>query len=237
MNPKISKIVEKIHRFFWETFQLDGLDGSGKMAPIFIDWNQDNASWSCRSKVGAKEVSCSFQFHNKHIEPDVVAHEWTHAIIGHLAPLRRGGQPGALNESLADIFGLVFKSWVTGKPEWQIVDRDVRQRPAHFRKSSKAHGPENDFGYVHENSLIPSHAFYRVVQSMRRPNKMEIIAKIWFKALTQMRPHETFVNFARKTIRVAQNFYPDNRAQNDRLVQMITDSWNYVFRECMSNAG
>jgi len=37
--------------------------------------------------------------------PDIVAHEYTHAVINSIKPLGSYGIPGALNESFADIFG------------------------------------------------------------------------------------------------------------------------------------
>lgn len=41
---------------------------------------------------------------------DVVAHEYTHAIIDNSTQLAPEGQPGALNEHLADVFGVIIEN-------------------------------------------------------------------------------------------------------------------------------
>lgn len=45
---------------------------------------------------------------------DVIAHEYTHGIIHHSCELIYQGESGALNESFADIFGLMAERWILG---------------------------------------------------------------------------------------------------------------------------
>lgn len=42
---------------------------------------------------------------------DVIGHELTHGIIQHTAELEYSFQSGALNESLADVFGTMIKQY------------------------------------------------------------------------------------------------------------------------------
>ncbi len=43
---------------------------------------------------------------------DVIGHELTHAITEHTSPLDYQGQPGALNEHISDVFGIMVKQMV-----------------------------------------------------------------------------------------------------------------------------
>src|SRR5262249_42936677 len=51
---------------------------------------------------------------------DIVAHEYTHGLIYHTAKLIMEGQPGALNEAIADIFGCLVEQSVQGRLDWQV---------------------------------------------------------------------------------------------------------------------
>src|SRR5262245_39776767 len=46
------------------------------------------------------------------IAPEMFGHAAGHAVIQHIAPLEYQGQPGALNESICDVFGTLFRQWV-----------------------------------------------------------------------------------------------------------------------------
>ena len=50
---------------------------------------------------------------------DVLGHELTHAVTEFSAGLRYRDQPGALNESVSDVFGSCLKQWLLG----QTVDQ------------------------------------------------------------------------------------------------------------------
>lgn len=43
---------------------------------------------------------------------DVIGHELTHAVTEHTSPLNYQGQPGALNEHVSDVFGIMIKQKV-----------------------------------------------------------------------------------------------------------------------------
>lgn len=55
---------------------------------------------------------------------DVIGHEMTHAITEHTSPLDYQGQPGALNEHVSDVFGIMVKQKLqnekSDKADWLI---------------------------------------------------------------------------------------------------------------------
>ncbi len=55
---------------------------------------------------------------------DIIAHELTHGVIDFESKLNYEKQSGALNESFADVFGIMIKQWANGtqarKSDWLI---------------------------------------------------------------------------------------------------------------------
>lgn len=56
--------------------------------------------------------------------PEVVAHELTHGVIQYTAQLPYDMQAGALNESVADVFGSMVKQWRGGVEPQPASDAD-----------------------------------------------------------------------------------------------------------------
>jgi len=130
---------------------------------------------------------------------DAAAHEMFHGVIAHTCRLMYRDESGALNESLADIFGVIISNW--GNPlisswNWQIAEqaldrpiRDISQpevdgRPGHYRDYKNMTG---DFGGVHTNSSIHSKVLYIAMQEST-PNgdrvfSGEDIARVFYVTL------------------------------------------------------
>ena len=96
----------------------DSYDDAGADMHIYAhcgsSWN--NASWNgSYVKVGDgdgvdKDSYCAL---------DVIAHEWPHAVTEHTAGLVYSYQPGALNESMSDVFAaLIDGDWLHGEDYW-----------------------------------------------------------------------------------------------------------------------
>ena len=55
---------------------------------------------------------------------DVIGHEMTHAVTEHTSPLEYRDQPGALNEHVSDVFGIMIKQKIedetSDKADWLI---------------------------------------------------------------------------------------------------------------------
>lgn len=197
-NPaavRLYKIAEAVRNFFSSVFGLSGIDGRGKLPTFNIDWRENNAAWDC-----SEGSNCAWKFNNQYIIPSVVCHEYTHAIIHEFTGLGGTRQAGALHEHLADVMAIIFKRFLKD-PSWKVLDRDMSQ---HFDmkncKEASVCSQENDACHVHDNSRIPSHAFYAATQFSGNFSK---IAHVWFQAMIRMKSTESFQDFANRTVEIA----------------------------------
>ncbi|WP_196890974.1 M4 family metallopeptidase [Aureivirga marina] len=111
---------------------------------------------------------------------DVEGHEFSHLVVGNNGNggLNYQGEPGALNESFADIFGICIEFFANGESNWLIGD-GVFLNGSHMRSfinpNSKSHpdtyngnywiNPDDSFdnGGVHFNSSVQNYWFYLLV--------------------------------------------------------------------------
>ncbi|RKG77643.1 peptidase M4 [Corallococcus exercitus] len=99
---------------FQQNFGRDSYNGTGGqlLAQVHYGTNFPNAYFD-----GAKLVCGDGslpQFGPPCGDPDIVVHEYTHAVTDSTSDLVYSGQSGALNESLSDIFAATCTSWATG---------------------------------------------------------------------------------------------------------------------------
>ncbi|WP_075883683.1 M4 family metallopeptidase [Candidatus Protochlamydia sp. W-9] len=216
---KLYSTVKKVYEFFEDVFGLRGIEGQGTITDLYINWQEKNALWSCPT-LNINEI-CRFNFNdNFAVIEEIVAHEYFHAVIYN--KLNYQGQSGALNESLADVFGIAFKHWLIDEKNLQspktwwigsLRDLSIPSKiPRNYKVTLNEHNfpiyvKENDYGYVHNNSCIPSYAFY-LANQLEGGRTWGIIAQIWFKAAqdTTLKSDETFASFAHRTIRKASEF-------------------------------
>ena len=131
---------------------------------------------------------------------DVAAHEMTHGVIQNTANLEYQNEPGAINESMADIAGAMVdrSNWQIGEtitpddspyfPTGTMRDManphnggssfsDPSYQPMHV---SEKYTGTNDHGGVHSNSGIINYAYYLIAESISK-NKAE---KLFYRALS-----------------------------------------------------
>ncbi len=154
----------------------DGFTGTGGLynAIVNINFSPLNAFYS--------PTCADFSFSGGAGTKDIVGHEVTHGVIDNEADLVYMNQSGALNESIADIFGYFIDpdDWTVGEgstlgPIRDLVDPRLFNQPDHMLRAQSNDGcgfrdPLNppttgpcvlanfDFGFVHTNSGIPNRA-------------------------------------------------------------------------------
>lgn len=127
---------------------------------------------------------------------DVAAHEMSHGVIEHTANLVYQYQPGALNESMADVFGAFVDrgDYLMGEDIMQPGQgpalRDMEnpgsaqlqanfRQPAHMNEYQNL-GANQDNGGVHINSGIPNRAAVLVMKAIG----YEKAERIYYRALS-----------------------------------------------------
>jgi len=162
---------------------------------------------------------------------DVVGHEMTHGVVDHSIQLAYWEQSGALNESLADVFGSLLKQWVNREDvhtaDWLLSPGIFRHDPTKALRSMKdpTNGPvirsqpstmdafvhtSSDNGGVHTNSGIPNYVFYLVSKDVGG-YAWETSGRVWYNAMTKNGsiPDCDFATFANLTMKAAQEFGKD----------------------------
>lgn len=120
--PVLNKNLEIVRDYFAEKFERVSWDNKGgdiiatvnigRMTVLDIVGIRNNAAWTGEAFIfgaGSKDLD--------HFEKaiDVVAHEYTHAVVQTSSKLGPHGQTGALNEHLADVFGSLIN--VSANPD------------------------------------------------------------------------------------------------------------------------
>ncbi|MFL5345332.1 MAG: M4 family metallopeptidase [Hyalangium sp.] len=103
-----------VYNCYKTNFNRDSFDNAGAtyISTVHYDVNYVNAYWDGTQMVygdgdGVDSISLA-------IDPDVTAHELTHAVTERTSNLTYSGQSGGLNEAMSDTFGAICQSWNTG---------------------------------------------------------------------------------------------------------------------------
>jgi Zn-dependent metalloprotease len=137
---------------------------------------------------------------------DVVGHEMFHGVTDMSSRLEYALQPGALNESYSDIFGIIIANQPNADPrtwKWQVgaglqpngepfrdmADPTLYGQPAHMRDFKVLpNTPKGDNGGVHTNSGIHNKAAYNILTAVRGSALVfapDEVAAFFYLALTQ----------------------------------------------------
>lgn len=202
---------------YWNIYQRNSIDGMGMAINSTVHYQKgyDNAFWNGQEMVygdGDEDLPPAERLFNRFtIAIDVIGHELTHGVTGFTAGLMYVDQPGALNESISDVFGSLTKQYHLGQTadqaDW-IIGEGLFTSNVHGVgiRSMKAPGtayddpvlgkdpqPANmqnyvnttqDNGGVHINSGIPNHAFYVTAVEIGG-NAWEKAGLIWYRTLRE----------------------------------------------------
>jgi Zn-dependent metalloprotease len=181
---------------------------------------------------------------------DVVGHELTHGVISFTSNLTYYGESGALNESFADVVGVLVHQWkhrqTVEQADWYIgadaLGPGANIRGVRTLKGERAYKNDPDFGTdpqpkhyrdrytgsqnrggIHVNSGIPNHAFYLAAMNVGG-YAWEKVGKIWYVAMkSALEPDATFREAAAATIAIAA-YYGDRSNEQ----QAIRQAWQDV---------
>src|SRR3954447_22153882 len=222
--------------FYFQVFGRNSIDGQGMPLNAYIHYGQDydNAFWDGREMNfgdGDGEL-----FNRFTISVDVIGHELTHGVTGSEANLAYHDQPGALNESISDVFGSLVKQkaldQTADQADWLIgegllakgvngVALRSMKAPGTAYDDAKLGGKDpqpatmagyvdtdDDDGGVHINSGIPNRAFALVATALGG-SSWDRAGRIWYAALGDpaLKSTATFTQFATRTSAQAKALY------------------------------
>jgi Zn-dependent metalloprotease len=225
---------------YHDVYVRDSVDGEGLQldSTVHFQNNYDNAFWNGQQMVygdGDEALPADQRLFNRFtISIDVIGHELTHGVTQYTANLIYSDQPGALNESISDVFGVLVKQrslgqavteadWLVGKgllaarvhgealrsmkaPGTAYDDPILGKdpQPAHMKDYQNI-GSDN--GGVHINSGIPNHAFYVTAMNIGG-NAWEKSGRIWYVTLrNRLRASSNFQEAANLTYQVAGELF------------------------------
>ena len=149
---------------------------------------------------------------------DLVGHEYMHLVTDCVAGLVNGGEAGAIDEALSDIFGEIVEESVNGSCDWQHDKRNLanpRQSrgdayPDTYQGDNWVFPEDNDSdGGEHMNSTVLSHAAYLMNTGMNADSRyealsMEDLAQLFYRTLQTLPKDCTFAEFRTLTEHAAQ---------------------------------
>lgn len=227
--------------FLFEVFARNSIDNAGMTLDGVVHYGNkfDNAFWDGDQMVFGDGSNMLFTRLTQSLS--VCAHELGHGVIQFDGPLAYQGQSGALNEHIADAFGVMVHQWKNGQSaadaDWLIgaeilaegvsgkalrsmkepgtaYDDDLLGKdpqPAHMDHYVET---ADDNGGVHINSGIPNKAFYEIAVALGG-NSWERAGRILYTTLgnAQLRSTTDFRRFARLNHRVAGEVYGAGSAE------------------------
>ncbi|HWZ44826.1 MAG TPA: M4 family metallopeptidase [Candidatus Saccharimonadales bacterium] len=240
--------------FYHEVFKRNSIDNKGMRLDSVVHYGDsfDNAFWDGREMVygdGDGRI-----FNRFTLDLDVIAHELTHGVTAYEADLAYSGQPGALNESMSDVFGSLVKQWKlqqSAKDADWLIGADLlaagvngkalrsMSEPGTAYNDPKLGGRDpqpahmrdyqemtRDHGGVHINSGIPNRAFYLAATKIDPTGfAWEKAGKIWYMTLTtRLSTNSTFQDCANATYLVAGEQF----GQNGQEQQAVAAAWSDV---------
>jgi Zn-dependent metalloprotease len=237
--------------FYSKVFNRNSVDDHGLplKSTVHYDTDYDNAFWNGQQMVYGDGDGQYFQRFT--ICLDVIGHELTHGVTQNEAQLVYSGQPGALNESISDVFGSLVKQWANGQSadqaDWLIgaglftaavqgkALRSMAAPGTAYDDPNIGKDPQPadmagyvntnaDNGGVHINSGIPNRAFYLAATSIGG-YAWQKAGLIWYRTLTgSLSPTADFQAMANATVNVAGTLFGQDSTEQ----KAVRDAWSKV---------
>jgi Zn-dependent metalloprotease len=240
--------------FFSNVLHRNSIDDRGMRLDGYVHFRNgyNNAFWDGRRMVFGDGDGRLFKDLTESL--DVIAHELTHGVVEATAGLEYHLQPGALNESMADVFGSVVKQWnfkqdVT-KADWLIGDtiftpqvkgdalRSLRApgtayndpdigkdpQPAHMRDFVNLADTEEDDWGGVHINSGIPNHAFYLAANAIGGNAWGAASAIWYEALKRAGVLTNFVQFAVLTSQAASGLY----GAQSRERAAVVDAWRAV---------
>lgn len=236
---------------YLEAFDRNSIDDRGMRLDSTVHYGEayENAFWNGRQMVYGDGDGRIFNRFTKSV--DVIGHELTHGVIQYEADLAYQDQPGALNESFADVFGSLVQQRIlgqtAGEASWLIGEglftdqvqgvalRSMKEPGSAYDDPVLGEDPQPshvddykrvnyDNGGVHINSGIPNRAFYLAAVETGG-YAWEKTGLVWYTALRdRLKSRDDFQRAAEVTVNVAGELFGRESAEE----RAVRNGWSGV---------
>lgn len=248
-----------VHDYYMDVFGRDSYDGNGSVVRNYMNgvWpmvlNQNNAAALPAPYSSMVYGYGDGEFMNPVVGLNVMGHEFTHMVTENNGNggLQYEGEPGALNESFSDIFGVSIEAYENNGvvANW-TVGNDVIVGGGYMRSMSNpkdANDPDtykgtywvsttsqNDNGGVHTNSGVQNKWYYLLTEGGSGTNDkgdnysvtgigIEKAQQIAYRSLTNYLVYTSkYINAYHGSLQAVQDLYGDTTTQEYKAVK---DAW------------
>jgi len=232
-------IFDLVYDYIKDTHGRSSFDGQGRSMHVIVNdpiprSNGNNAYFNMVSKRFVFGTGDGSTCGNFAAGVDIIGHEVGHGIIDATAGLKYLYQPGAINESFADIFGTMTEFYIYGEQANWLIGEDVVNPSSIEDGMRDMANPENgdppqpsvysefldtiiqyDHGGVHINSGIPNRAFYLIAQSLG----IGKADSLFYYALTtgKLTSYAQFIDLRLGILQSVAELYPANPEYLDQV--------------------
>lgn len=248
--------TRKVAGFFKNVLNRDGINNKGMPYVSSVncinmvgttEWR--NAAWFGGQIVyGQEKTTEGYRSYASAL--DIVAHEITHGITDSVARLEYQGESGALNESYADIFGVIISNWDEpniAKWDWRLGEelspeelplRDISQPSLYNQPDHMIHYVEKelsrhaDHGGIHQNCGIHNKAAYLLMNSRDDDGKhlftKEELAYLFYLSLTKLATQDGFSESFNNLLNSAKSLFINNKEKQQQALLAIDHAFQQV---------
>ncbi len=213
--------IEKFVEFLNVELGRDGYDGTGKKIRAQIGYPAANAFWDGHNLVYGVGNGTTL---SAPTSLDIVAHEYTHAMLDEIVGFQYGGESGAIEEAYCDIFGELIERHVLGTADWRVGGKITQNNgipnnlgirnladPTSFNapkvyKGQHWHTTPSDNWGVHTNSSVYSYWFHLLahgngttVNGIGLPAATDLM----YETLFYLQPYSDYLDLRNNSIVVA----------------------------------
>jgi len=254
----------RVQDFYKAVLQRDGIDDRGMDLISLVNVTAErmetppalrNAFW-WQKRMWYGQVKRDDRLVSLSRYLDVIGHELTHGVIESTSGLIYATQSGALNESFADIAGVIINNWYTapnradvgtwswdigaalrpdGRPLRDFSDPTRLGHPAHmkdFRQLAVGEQPNpgNDNGWVHFNSNIHNKAVHNLLTMTHDGSRVftvEDVAVLTYLGMARLAPLATMTAALQAVVDVARTYFGGS-AERDAKIAAIREAYRLV---------
>lgn len=177
--------LKYVSDFYFNSYGRKGFNGKYGATLLMIEKSGKN--YKNAFAIGCDSYSCIGYGSGYSVALDVMAHEYTHNVEGSISSMRYCGESGALMEAYSDIMGEVIENDTTWMhfTNRNIANPLINSKPVTYNgrywKSYTEYTKGNDWGGVHTNNTVISHAAYLMQQD--KITDMNRLGELWYRSL------------------------------------------------------